>query len=86
MGNLIDGEVTERRHKKPALWRRFLAAYDGQGRWSGLAQWTVAVVLIAPVFLWWPWAIFLLGWGIGFACGWWAARKTWLKDGEIPRL
>jgi uncharacterized membrane protein len=86
MSDLIDGEVTKKTIKKPPLWRRFLAAYDGQGRWSGLVQWIVAIALIAPAFFWRPWIVFILGWGFGFAIGWWAARKSWLQDGNVPPL
>lgn len=86
MSNLIDGEVTQKQTKRPALWRRFLAAYDGQGRWSGVVQWVVFIAIAAPAFLWRPWFFIVIAASFGFAFGWWTARKHWLRDGEVPPL
>lgn len=86
MGNLIDGEVTERQQKKPALWRRFLAALDGSSRWSSVVTLAISLIVFAPIFLWGWWLFVVIAWGVGFAAGWWAARRHWQASGEIPRL
>lgn len=90
----VQGEVVDRRsHREVPIARKrsrtdraiFFFGENETGR--TILGWTLGLILAAPFFLfkWW-WAAILTAAVLGFAAGYWVARRSWLDDGDVPPL